>query len=90
MAGGGAPGRPCPDRSGAEKRARAAPEACSSSPASAAGGGVVSTGTVIEAKGARGAAARVLGPKSRKNCHESHERGKPTAIFSKRRKIGSF
>ena len=33
---------------------------------------------------------RMLGPKSRKNCHESHERGKPTAIFSKRRKIDTL
>ena len=32
----------------------------------------------------------LLGPKSRKNCHESHERGKPTAIFSKRRKIDTL
>ena len=31
-----------------------------------------------------------LGRKSRKNCHESHERGKPTAIFSKRRKIDTL
>ena len=29
----------------------------------------------------------LLGPKPCKNCDESHERGKPTAIFSKRRKI---
>ena len=33
---------------------------------------------------------RKLGPKSRKNSHESHERGKPTAIFSKRRKIDTL
>ena len=31
-----------------------------------------------------------LGRESRKNCHESHERGKPTAIFSKRRKIDTL
>ena len=32
----------------------------------------------------------LLGPKPCKNCDESHERGKPTAIFSKRRKIDAF
>ena len=31
-----------------------------------------------------------LGRESRKNFHESHERGKPTAIFSKRRKIDTL
>ena len=60
MAGGGAPGRPCPDRSGAEKRARAAPgrraRARRRPPRAVAW--VVSTGTAIEAKALRAAPRR--------------------------------